>query len=67
MEAIYEECRRLKAEFIKNEQRNYPDSYFRTDDGERYFKADHWDRLQLDALKYYYECLDERSIRVPKE
>jgi hypothetical protein len=65
MDAIYAECRRLKAEFIKQKERSYPDNYFRTDDGDRYLKMEYWDQLNLEATEYYYKCLDERSMRVP--
>lgn len=65
MDAVYAECARLKSEFVKQRELSYPSNYFRTEDGERYLKMEYWDRLELEATKYYYKCLDERSIRIP--
>jgi hypothetical protein len=43
---------------------SYPSNYFSTEEGERYLKKEHWDMLELESAIYYYNCLDERSMRV---
>jgi hypothetical protein len=67
MESIYAECHVLRQKFIEEETKKLPDYFFTREDGGRFLRPEAFDSLQKRADEYYQQCLDERSIRIPKQ
>jgi len=66
MEAIYAECKVLRAKFVTEERDKMPDYMFTREDGEKFLRTEAYDALERRADAYYQKCLDERSIRLPR-
>ena len=65
MDEIYRECSKLRQEFIRIEEHKFPDYYWKYEEGEKYLRSDIYDDLTRRADRYYQQCLEERSARVP--
>jgi len=67
LQEIYVECRRLRLEFVLQEESKLPSYMFAHEEGDRYISdPDVYDKIMRKADRYYQRCLDECTRRVPK-
>lgn len=66
MDAIYAECRALRQKFIEDERDKLPDYCWTRSNGNWVLRREAQEALEVKADRYYQQCLDERSVRVPR-
>jgi len=67
MGKIYVECGQLRLKFQKEEGERCSSSEWKREDGDSFLKMEAYERVQRVTDEYYIKCLDERTVRIPKD
>jgi hypothetical protein len=66
MTKIYDECNQLRVKFRKDEEGRCLQYEWTREDGDSFLKREAYDKVQKATDDYYVKCLDERTLRIPK-